>query len=170
MVKEAEKETKRKLVELEKRIGIIERILGIGKNDTTVQTEYPYSAILAIGLEGKIEVKYNWGRDYRQEWDEIKEEYTPRTLTGVRWSLLIKNLSNQTIQRFWYEIFVRDETGNILLHQDNFSVWSDIPPGKTLSPIPESADLKEALEKAGIDPTTDTKLTLEIVITKVKFK
>ena len=41
---------------------IIERFLGIGQNQTN-RMEYPYSATLASELEGKIEAKYNWGKN-----------------------------------------------------------------------------------------------------------
>jgi len=57
-------------------ICIIERLLGIGQNQTN-RMEYPYSATLASELEGKIEAKYNWGKNTVEN-DEIKENMDRR--------------------------------------------------------------------------------------------
>jgi len=176
-----------KVAELERRIGIMERLLGIGQNQTD-RMEYPYSATLASELEGKIEAKYNWGKQYSREWDEIKEEYGPKILDTIIWEIFIKNLSNQTIRKIYYDIFIRDENGTLLLDGGDIIVgieggsdrpttyrtlretpiYTEVPPGKTASFIGR-AWIKDALEKAGIDPTTDPKLEVEIVINSIKF-
>jgi rubrerythrin len=182
-----------RIAELEKRLSIIEKLLGIRENNTKAKMEYPYLATLAVELEGKIEGKYNWEKEYSREWDEIKEEYQPPILINIKWNVFIKNLSNQTIRKIYYDIFVKDKAGNVLLDGSEIIVGREIgttPEGKsyeikyTLRETPIYTEvlpggvtsfegrawIKTALEKAGIDLATDPDLKLEIVILQVKFE
>lgn len=181
-----------RIAELERRIGVIERLLGIGGNKTTERMEYPYTAVLTTELEGKIEAKYNWHKVYSREWNETKEEYGPKILTDIEWNIFLRNLSNQTIRKIYYDIIVKDETGNVILNGSDIIVvseigttpegesyikeytlretpiYAEVPPGGTTY-FRGSAWIKQALEKAGIDPISDPKLTVEIVIVAIKF-
>lgn len=153
-----------RITELERRIGIIERLLGTQPNDTI---ETPYLATLAPELVGKIEAKYNYQKVYSAEWDEIEEKYKPKKLTDIRYECEIKNLSNQTIRKVKYEVIVKDENGSTLISSER-EIFTDKLPGRRILATGEIW-IKEALEKAGISLTEDPILTVEIAIKSAKF-
>ena len=159
-----------KVAELEKRVGIIERLLGRVPNDTTVPndtSEYPYSASLPPELIGKIEARYNYLKVYSLEWDEVEEKYKSKMLTDIRYEIQIKNLSNQTMTIVEYEVIVKDINGNILTSSPGRGYVGTLPGHRAV--LGQDLWIKDALEKAGIDPTTDPELTVEIIITSIKF-
>jgi hypothetical protein len=182
-----------KIAELERRIGIIEKLLGIGgENKTGERMEYPYAVSIESNLTGKIEAKYNWQKIYSQEWNENKGEYGLKILTEVKWCVFIKNLSNQTIRKIYYDIFIKDENGNVILDGGSIIVseetgmtptgetykntytlretplYTKVPPGGTTS-FEAEAWIKDALENHKIDPTSDPVLIVEILITSIEF-
>ena len=73
-------------------------------NATNLEEEYPYLAELPSELEGKIEVRYNWGKT------------TEPSESGMGWELwynyVIKNLSDQWINSMCQKNIVKynDET------------------------------------------------------------
>ncbi|MDI6856603.1 MAG: hypothetical protein QMD21_07480 [Candidatus Thermoplasmatota archaeon] len=157
----------RKIADLERRIGIIERLSGTVPDETK---EYPYLATLPPELVGKIEVSYNYFKEYSAEWNETEEKYNPKILDHIRYELQIKNLSNQTIRKFYYDILVKDEAGNVILTLRETPVYTEVRPAGVTSFIQDHVWIKDALEKAGIDPLTDPKLTVEIIIISMKFE
>jgi len=186
-----------KIADFERRIGIIERFLGMIPNETK---EYPYLATLAPKLAEKIEARYSWRYIYSREWNETIEDYGPKKLTNILIEIQITNLSNQTIRTVYLDIIIRNAQGNILIDGSNIIMGMSMGNDqdtiiKTLKDYPaaildlrpkrssnleieisnlyinnETISFHELLEKKGIDPfKEDPELTVEVIITSVKF-
>ncbi|MBL7209509.1 MAG: hypothetical protein ISS52_05370 [Dehalococcoidia bacterium] len=128
---EAIKDLTSRIVELERRVTNIEQFLSMGSGEQLEEEEpvkvdeadYPYSAILAPELQGKIEARYN---SY-VGWVFLPPELDPRTRAFKEQQMLpgegiivkgfIKNVSKETISlKIWGRTNIRDaNSGEMLL-------------------------------------------------------
>jgi hypothetical protein len=151
-----------KIAELERRIGIIEKLLGIGgENKTEGEREnFPYSFTLNPELIGKIEGSFSY---------KVFEWHGPEGPTlSMLYECKIKNLFNQTITELEFEVIGRDATGKIIVLGKGGI--GNIPPSQERKGGWQLL-IEEPLKEAGIEPTFDAvrELKIETIITLIKF-
>jgi len=149
-----------RVAEPERRIGIIERILGTKTNKMQEQENFTHSFTLPPELVGKIEATFS---------SNIFEWHGAEGPTiSMGYECKIKNLSNQTVEELKFEVIGKDIEGKTIVL--GWGGIENIPPGQERKGIWQLL-IEKPLKEAGIEPFLDTarKLKVGTIITLIKF-